>query len=338
MGPLPVGHASRPAEPTPGQRGPEERFRWVMMRSLTPCPRSDERRTSRGLPATRRRPRRPGRAEIATALALGVVALLTVPTAAATTPAPADRWAGQGYGTWLVVYSNYEMLELEKYLGPFLYKGDGIAVVLHYHGLSAFNAEGRSLHTAFPNATLRGYTSLDGASGKAGGLSGVIKNISSVYTQLSADYEVNGPVEFNPNWTATQHYFQNFSSIVHKSGRIAIAYPSGRGVFGDYSKMWNYGKIAGLTDGQTIETQGFCHGGNWKAAVGHIWAEYNATKESTRTLSLQISIGKVANSCSEWAAIHAAKYWRQAAHGNIFWWWGPGNLAELIQILKIVQS
>ncbi len=255
-----------------------------------------------------------------------------------TTGASVPSWEGQGYGIWLVVYSQYQMRQVEQSLGKYLHPGDGIAVVLHYHGMKAFNAEGVSLHAAFPGVTLRGYTSLDGPTGLAGGLAWTIQNISPVYTQLSADYEIHGPVEFSPNFTKTLQYFQTFTKLVHQSGRLAIAYPTGRGVLGDYSKTWNYGAIANVTDGQTIETQGYCHYGKWRNATRVIWNEYNQSGQSLRTLSLQITIGNDVNACSEWGAIHAAKYWRQVAHGNIFFWWGPRDLKELEKILEYVET
>jgi len=243
-----------------------------------------------------------------------------------------STWAGESYGIWVAAYSGLEVREVIQNLSPYLHAGDGVAIVLHPGGFATLNAEAQRIHSALPNVTLRAYTSLDGGTRVAGGLNRSIGKFSHLFSQLSADYEVNGPLEFSANYTDALDYFSDFSSIARGAGYVPIAYPSGRSVLGS-QYGWNYGGFANVTGGQTIETQAYC-GKPWKAAVSKIWSEYNTTKVSMKTLSLQLSIGR---GCSEWQIIHAAKYWRQLTHGNIFFWWGPDRVREMVNILRQVE-
>jgi hypothetical protein len=277
--------------------------------------------------------------------ALVVVAIVLLAAALALLPPPAHprpSWVGQQDGIWIADYNGIMVNLTESALGSFLRPGDGIAVVLgNVSNFPYYNQEASNLSKEFPQVTLRGYGSLDGATGMAGGLARTIGMISPLYTQLSADYEVNGPVEFSPNGSAAIGYFTNYSQIVHASGRYSIAYPSGRGVLGDYSgppENWNYTSFARVTDGQTIETQGYCGGSlsSWVRATQQVWKEYNASGLSISTLSLQISLGTGGNGVNATQAIACAQYWRGVAHGNLFFWWGPQYEAELIQILQAI--
>ncbi len=243
-----------------------------------------------------------------------------------------SSWSGQSYGIWVAAYSEYEVQEVIHNLSGYLHSGDGVAIVLHPGGFSALNREANETHAALPGVLLRAYTSLDGGTNHPGGLSRTISKFSPLFSQLSADYEVNGPLEFSANYTRALNYFTNFSAIVRSAGFQPIAYPSGRSVLGG-QYGWNYGGFANVTSGQTIETQAYC-GTPWRTAVSKIWSEYNTTHVSLRTLSLQISIGR---GCSEWQIIHAAKFWRQLTHGNIFFWWGPHQIRELTNILRQVE-
>jgi hypothetical protein len=239
---------------------------------------------------------------------------------------------GQAYGIWLVAYSGIMIRDIIHNLSSYLHPGDGVAIVLHNGGFAKLNSQAQAVHAALPNVTLRAYTSLDGGTGLAGGLATTIGKFSPLFSQLSGDYEVNGPVEFNANYSLALSYFSNFTSIVQSAGFQSIAYPSGRSVLG-HQYGWNYGGFANLTDGQTIETQAYC-GHQWRNATSKVWSQYNTTNVSLRTLSLQISLG---DRCNTWQAIHAAKYWRQLTRGNVFFWWGPRDVKEMVTILNQVE-
>jgi hypothetical protein len=71
-------------------------------------------------------------------------------------------------------------------------------------------------------------------------------------------------------------------------------------------------------------------------ATQKVWAEYNASGRSIATLSLQISLGIGGNGVNASEAIACAHYWRQVAHGNLFFWWSVALEGELIQILKAI--
>jgi hypothetical protein len=244
-----------------------------------------------------------------------------------------QNWTGQSYGIWLAAYSGLEVREIIHNLSGYLHTGDGVAIVLHPNGFTRLNNEASEVHTALPYLTLRAYTSLDGGIDVAGGLNRTIGKFSHLFSQLSADYEVNGPLEFSGNYSHALDYFSEFSRIVRNAGFQSIAYPSGRSVLGG-QYGWNYGGFANETTGQTIETQAYC-GAPWKSAVSKVWSEYNSTHVSLRTLSLQLSLGR---GCNEWQIIHAAKYWRQITHGNVFFWWGPQQVRELANILHQVEQ
>jgi hypothetical protein len=273
-------------------------------------------------------------------LIVAIVLIATVAYVVSTPPPGPPEWSGQSDGIWIADYNGIMVNMTKYYLPGFIRPGDGIAVVLsNYSNFGFYDEEAQALAKEFPGVTLRGYSGLDGGDNVSGGLATTIKAISPLYTQLSGDYEVNGPIEFNPNGTAGVQYFQQFSDIVHASGRVAIAYPSGRGVLGDYSgppDNWNYSDFARATDGQTIETQGFCASSqsSWVRATQQIWREYNASGLSTSTLSLQISLGIGGNGANASQAIACANYWRQVAHGNLFFWWGPQYEGELIEVLE----
>ena len=246
-----------------------------------------------------------------------------------TTSPNSSHWA---YGIWVVAYSGIMVREIVHNLSRYLHRGDGVAIVLHNGDFAKLNSQASTIHAALPNVTLRAYTSLDGGTGVAGGLSGTIGKFSPLFTQISADYEVNGPVEFSANYSLALNYFSNFSKIVRGAGFESIAYPSGRSVLG-HQYGWNYSGFAKRTDGQTIQTQAYC-GAPWKRATSTVWGEYNTSGVSMETLSLQISLG---SRCTEWQAIHAAKYWRQLTHGNVFFWWAPDKVDEMMTILRDVE-
>jgi hypothetical protein len=276
------------------------------------------------------------------ALLVLVIVLLASVAYLLTSPVAPSRWSGQRDGIWIADYNGIMVNLTEQDLGSYLRPGDGIAVVLgNYSNFPHYNQEAANLSREFPQVTLRGYGSLDGAINRSGGLASTIGAISPLYTQLSGDYEVNGPLEFSPNGTAAIQYFMDYAKIVRASGRDAIAYPSGRGVLGDYSgppDNWNYSSFARVTDGQTIETQGSCGGSqsSWIHTTQKIWEEYNASGLSLSTLSLQISLGNGGNGANTSQAIACAQYWRQVAHGNLFFWWGPQYESELIAILQAI--
>jgi hypothetical protein len=227
-------------------------------------------------------------------------------------------------------------------LGPYLRPGDGIAVVMGGSGAnwSHDTAFAQQLHDAYPNVTLRAYMSLDGGTGRAGGLASTIGNVSPLYTQASADWEINGPVEFNPSYNATIAYFDAFASIVRPTGRMAIGYPSGRGVIGDYSGTqdhWDYGQFARHLDGMTIETQGLCvNQSQWPIAVSKVWGEYNGSGLTTDSLSLQISLGTGGNGVDAGRASYCANYWRQVHHGSVFLWWSVAEEPALLDVLRAI--
>ncbi len=272
------------------------------------------------------------------AVALGMVALLLPGAAGA--PIASLGPIGQSEGIWVAVYNGLEVQALiHDYAGD-LRAGDGIAVVMSSNASawSQDNAEAAELHQAFPSVTLRAYLSLDGGTGRAGGLASTIATLSPLFTQVSADWEVNGPVEFNPSFNASMAYFHDFAQIVRPTGREAIGYPSGRGIFGSYSgapDRWNYGTFATELNGMTIETQGLCgSSAAWASGTSKIWSQYNASHVSTETLSLQISLGTGGNGVSAAQAIGCAVYWRHLDHGNVFLWWGMGQLGELGTVLR----
>jgi hypothetical protein len=271
------------------------------------------------------------------ALALGMAALL-IPGAAAAPVGTQPTHAGTD-GIWIAVYNSQEVQAVIHHLSTDLRSGDGIAVVMSSNA-SKWGADNRfatELHAAFPNVTLRAYLSLDGGTGKAGGLAKTISSLSPLFTQVSADWEVNGPVEFNPTFNATMAYFHAFAQIVQPTGRAAIGYPSGRGIAGSYAAApdnWNYGSFATALNGMTIETQGLCAAtGAWGPAVSEIWSQYNASHVSTDTLSLQISIGLGGNGVSASQAIGCATHWRQLDGGNLFFWWEMAQLRQLETVL-----
>lgn len=271
-------------------------------------------------------------------LALGMAVLL-LPGAAAS-PVSHVPSVGQTDGIWIAVYNGLEVSAVIHDLAGELRAGDGIAVVMDSNA-SNWNRDNefaRELHAAFPNVTLRAYLSLDGGTGRAGGLSTTIGSLSPLFTQASADWEVNGPVEFNASLSASLTYFHDFAQIVEPTGRAAIGYPSGRGIFGSYAGApdhWNYGTFATELNGMTIESQGLCAAtGQWAPAVSKIWAEYNASHLSTATLSLQISLGSTGNGVSASQAIGCATYWRHLDHGNLFFWWEMDQLGSLETVLR----
>lgn len=249
---------------------------------------------------------------------------------------------GQSDGIWIAVYNglevNYTIHTLKSYLRP----GDGVALVMHNdsRNWSMDDYFANLLHAALPGITLRAYMSLDGGTDRAGGLTTTIGDLSPNFTQASADWEVNGPVEFDPSFNATVAYFEAFSSIVRASGREAIGYPSGRGVLGDYSgpmDHWNYGSFAQYLNGMTIETQGLClNASQWPVAVSKIWREYNESGISTSSLSLQISMGVGGNGVNASEASYCANYWRSVDHGNLFLWWGIPQENELLSVLRAI--
>jgi hypothetical protein len=275
------------------------------------------------------------------AVLLAAILLIAAVAVLLPTNAPSSGgWGGQHGGIWIADYNGIMVNMTQTALSGYLRPGDGIAVVLgNFSNFGFYNREANNLSKEFAGVTLRGYGSLDGAINRSGGLNLTIGSISPLFTQLSGDYEVNGPLEFTPNGTHAVQYFTDYSKIVRATGRLAIAYPSGRGVLGDYSgppDNWNYSAFARVTDGQTIETQGFCAGSqsSWVQATQQIWKEYNASGLSISTLSLQISLGVGGNGANASQAIACAQYWRQVAHGNVFFWWGTQYEGELIQILK----
>lgn len=273
-----------------------------------------------------------------TGLAIGLVALL-VPGASAV-PVSFQPSVSQTDGIWIAVYNGLEVQATLQHLGGYLRAGDGIAVVMSSNA-SAWGQDDQfasELHKAFPNVTLRAYLSLDGGTGKAGGLATTIDELSPLFTQVSADWEPNGPVEFDPSLSASMTYFHDFAQIVQPTGRAAIGYPSGRGIFGTFAGApddWNYGTFATELNGMTIETQGLCASpGAWAPAVGKVWSQYNASNLSTSTLSLQISLGSGGNGVSASQAIGCASYWRQQDRGNVFFWWEMSELGGLETVLR----
>jgi hypothetical protein len=253
-------------------------------------------------------------------------------------------WPGQSGAVW-IEENNAEMVGItETVLAQYLRPGDGIAVLLHNASdFAADNARALQLHQAFPSVILRGMTTLDGGTGSAGGLRTTIGSISPLFSQLSADYENNGPVEFSPNGTAALNYFANFSQLVHGGNppRYAVGYLSGRGVLGDYSgppDNWDYGQFASVLNGMTIETQSLCANGtaSWDKGVTKIMAEYEKDDLSLATLTLQITVGPgwFENGVSASQAISCANYWRNVGPGNILIWWSPSYLAQVTELLQ----
>lgn len=272
------------------------------------------------------------------AVVLGGYLFVTVPP---TRPTPSGA-GGQSDGVWIAVYDGIMVNYTIRTLAPYLRPGDGVALVMGNSSanFSMDNYYGELLHQALPFVTLRAYMSLDGGTGRAGGLASTIGEISPVFTEVSGDWEVHGPVEFNASYNATLGAFQEFASIVRGSGRLAIGYPSGRGILGDYSGApydWNYGTFARYLDGMTIESQGLCvNHTQWPEAVSKVWGEYNASGVSTSTLSLQISLGSGGNGVNATEASYCANYWRGVDHGNVFLWWGPDLGPSVVDILQAI--
>ena len=278
---------------------------------------------------------------VAIAMALGVASAgVTVDLARPPSPAP-PSW-GQTDAVWIAVYNGFEVNFTITQLGGLLHPGDGITVVMfnNSENWSLDNYYAGLLHAAFPGVILRAHMNLDGGTGRAGGLSSTIHELSPLFTQASADWEINGPVEFNASFNSTLAYFDSFASIVRNSGRAAIGYPSGRGVLGDYSLPayhWDYGVLAKHLDGMTIETQSLClNASEWPPGMSKIWSEYNASGESIRTLSLQISLGSAWNGVNATEASYCAKYWRTLSHGNLFLWWGGEQNQDLVTVLRAI--
>jgi hypothetical protein len=271
-------------------------------------------------------------------LAIALAALMLPSASAATVANPTLPVHSQEI--WIAVYNGEEVEAVLHNLTGELRAGDGIAVVMSPNASewAQDNVYAQELHQAFPNVTLRAYLSLDGGTGRAGGLASTIGEISPLFTQLSADWEVNGPVEFNASYAASMAYFRDFAQLVEPTGRAAIGYPSGRGVSGSYAGApdnWNYGHFASELDGLTIETQGYCSSpGAWASAVSKVWSQYNASGVSTSSLSLQISLGSGGNGVSAAAAIGCASYWRHLDQGNIFLWWEMSGLHALETVMK----
>lgn len=267
------------------------------------------------------------------------LALLMLPVATAG-PVAFRQPTGQSDGVWVAVYNGLEVQAVIHGLAGYLRSGDGIAVVMNHTaaGWGQDNQFASELHRAFPNVTLRAYLSLDGGTGKAGGLATTIGELSPLFTQVSADWEVNGPVEFDPSFSATMAYFHTFAQIVEPTGRAAIGYPSGRGIFGSYAGApdhWNYGTFASELNGMTIESQGLCASpGAWAPGVSKVWSQFNESQLSTRTLSLQISLGTGGNGASVAQAVGCASYWRHLDQGNLFFWWELGELGSLETVLR----
>lgn len=256
-------------------------------------------------------------------------------------PGPVPRPSPvQSEGIWIAVYNGLEVQAVIHGLSGYLRTGDGIAVVMSGNA-SAWSQDDQfatELHQAFPTVTLRAYLSLDGGTGRAGGLAATIGELSPVFTQVSADWEDHGPVEFSPSFSATMAYFHDFAQVVRPTGRVAIGYPSGRGIVGTYASApdnWNYGAFATELNGMTIESQSFCASpGAWAHAVGKVWSQYNGSGLSTATLSLQISLGSGGNGVSSAQAVGCATYWRQIDAGNVFLWWEMSGFSHLQTVLR----
>ena len=277
------------------------------------------------------------------AFPLGVAAaieivLLLLPGAPSKAPGRVPTVA-QSDGVWIAVYNGQEVQAVIHDLAGHLRAGDGIAVVMSANasGWAQDDHFAALLHRAFPNVTLRAYLSLDGGTGRAGGLASTIGLLSPLFTQVSADWELHGPVEFDPSRPATMAYFHAFARIVQPTGRAAIGYPSGRGISGSYAgapDRWDYGLFATALDGQTVETQGLCASGGWMHAVQKLWNQYNASGVPTSTLSVQISLGPGGNGVSAARAIGCAQSWRALDHGNVFLWWEMSQLGSLETVLN----
>lgn len=257
-------------------------------------------------------------------------------------------WKGQTNAVWIADYNSQMVQMTESNLSQYLRPGDGIALVMNnLSNWPAMNGAAQTLSQKFPDLLLRAYSGLDGGTGTAGGLSSSIGQLSPLFTQVSADYEVNGPLEFNPNGTWATTYFSNFSSIVHSAApaRFAIGYPSGRGVLGDYSgppDNWNYGEFQakGGLDGMTVETQMYCMEGysEWEAAAQRLVTQYESYGLNLHTLSVQISVGGGGNGALYPETAFCASYWiaNSAGSGNIFIWWSPSELGQVIQLLQSI--
>src|SRR5579871_322342 len=126
-------------------------------------------------------------------LALGLAALL-LPAGLSTGAGAGASSAASTGGLWIAVYNGLEVQAVVHGLAGELRAGDGIAVVMGNNSStwSQDNAFATELHQAFPNVTLRAYLSLDGGTGKAGGLATTIAGLSPLFTQVSADWEPNG--------------------------------------------------------------------------------------------------------------------------------------------------
>ncbi len=116
--------------------------------------------------------------------------------------------------------------------------------------------------------------------------------LSSRFSALSLDLEPSEP-GFNSAQSAVLLAIQTLTGIAHVAGLESIAYLSGQG----FRYGWNYATLQTAADLVTVETQGSegVAGGNGPALVDTLAGEYAAQQLPVDTLSVQATVGSLAD-------------------------------------------
>lgn len=246
---------------------------------------------------------------------------------------PADRPATNANGRVMVAaYNLNEVDAIRDRLSGYMVAGDGVALVVGSNDSTRANSWLSDLTpTLSPSSyTYRAYWGLDGVNSTPG-----ISNLSSTFTQVSADWEVHGPSEFKANpfctpWgpagsvsMTTCQFFSSLDYRVNASSRTSVAYVTGQGLFGDYVKYhWDYGTIASIVGAETVETQGYAHDfTQWQSALNKLTSQFSNHSQPLSKLSVQVSLGAGGNGVNVSDAVAAIDYAYSVGIPEVFLWY-----------------
>ncbi len=234
----------------------------------------------------------------------------------------------------LPVYNSAGLRDLER-LRPFLRRGDLVMLVsgnverpldLDWIGESLAFLEGYRQPVLVATAGHAHLERLASARPRAAGL---------VYI-----YEPgfgNVP-EFSWEADATIRNLQRAAEIVRAQGLGVAFKPTGRPLFQAYlfKHGWDYGAFAERVDALFVQTQTYCHGGNFAEAVTKLGLECAAHLGKTYT---QVTLDLAArNGVAPDVAVACAGAASHHGFAGVTAWWSPRYTAEAVTFLQKLQE
>lgn len=140
--------------------------------------------------------------------------------------------------------------------------------------------------------------------------------------------------EFSWEFEKTLENLERATATTREAGFRAVFKPTGRPLFQHNLERyeWNYGAFARPTDALLVQTQTYCHKGNFDRAVAKLGLECAAQLGKT---FVQVTLDLAArNGVSATDAVTCARVAAQGGFAGVTVWWSPRYTAEAVSFLE----